>query len=152
MIMLSAAAKVAAPGLAARYEADSRAFHIALAQDRPRAVAAAQRLARTAHDLTDAFDRRPFDRGDTLAMLQAVVSGEGVARYTDYIGSAQAVMAADTLLNALVASGQVDRGAAQRVRPALDRAYREVRDPTSYRSPAFRQAMADVAQAVRTLR
>jgi hypothetical protein len=152
MIMLSAAAKVAAPGLASRYEADSRAFHMALAKDRTQAIAAAGKLARTAHDLADAFDRAGFSRGDTLAILEAVVGAPGSARYTDYTGSAQAVMAADTLLNSLVASGQVDRGAAARMRPSLDRAYREVRDPSTYRPTTFRQAMGDVAQAVRALR
>ena len=152
MIMLSAAARVAAPGVASRYEADSRAFHMALAKDRTQAIAAAGRLARTAHELADAFDRHNFDRRETLAILDAVVSQPITGRYTDYTGSAQAVMAADTLLNALVASGQVDRGAAARMRPSLDRAYREVRDPSTYRPPAFREAMGNVAQAVRALR
>src|SRR5690606_2652715 len=38
MIMLSAAARVAAPAAAERFEADSRAFHTALARDRASAV------------------------------------------------------------------------------------------------------------------
>ena len=44
MIMLSAAARVAAPSLAARFDRDSRAFHAALARDRARAVVAAAEL------------------------------------------------------------------------------------------------------------
>ena len=40
MIMLSAAAKVAAPALAAKFDADSRDFHAALAKDRASAVRA----------------------------------------------------------------------------------------------------------------
>ncbi|HKT77069.1 MAG TPA: multiheme c-type cytochrome, partial [Sphingobium sp.] len=44
MIMLSAAAKVIAPGAAARFDADSKAFHAAIASDRRAAVAAAGRL------------------------------------------------------------------------------------------------------------
>jgi hypothetical protein len=123
-----------------------------MARDRSQAVAAAQRLARTSRELADAFDRRNFDRRETLAILDAVLTGEIARRYTDYAGSAQAVMAADTLLSSLVSSGVVDRGAAQRVRPALDRAYREVRDPTSYRPETFRQALGEVAQAARSLR
>ena len=81
-----------------------------------------------------------------------MLTGEIQRRYTDYTGSAQAVMAADTLLNALVTSGQVDRGVAARVRPSLDRAYAQVRDPNSYRPEAFRDSLAQVAQAVRSLR
>jgi hypothetical protein len=151
MIMLSAAAKVAAPSLATRLEADSRAFHVALTKDRASAVQAAARLARTARELADAFDRRGFSRAETLAMLNGVLADEA-RRYTDYAGSAQAVMAADTLLSALVASGQADRAAAARVRPALNRAYAAVRDPTTYKPEAFRQALAEVAQAARGLR
>jgi hypothetical protein len=61
-------------------------------------------------------------------------------------------MAADTLLNALVSSGQADRGAVARVRPALTNAYAQVRDPNAYRPDAFRASMTQVAQAARSLK
>jgi hypothetical protein len=48
MIMLAAAVRVAAPSLSARFERDSRAFHAAMAQGRPAAVAAAGRLRESA--------------------------------------------------------------------------------------------------------
>ncbi len=35
---------------------------------------------------------------------------------------------------------------------ALDRAYREVRDPNTFRPDAYRQALAEAAQAARALR
>lgn len=152
MIMLSAAAKVAAPGLSARLDADSRAFHAALARDKGESIRAAAKLASTARALADAFSARSFSRSEILAMLDVVLTGELSRRYTDYAGSAQAVMAADTLLNALVNSGQVDRSVAVRVRPSLDRAYAQVRDPNSYRPDAFRESLTQVAQAARSLR
>ena len=152
MIMLSAAAKVTAPGLSARLEADSRAFHAALARDKGESIRAAAKLAGTARALSDAFAARSFSRADTLAILDTVLTGELARRYTDYTGSAQAVMAADTLLNALVSSGQVDRAVAARLRPSLDRAYAQVRDPNSYRPDAFRESLTQVAQAARSLR
>jgi hypothetical protein len=152
MIMLSAAAKVAAPALAARFEADSRAFHTALARDRSESVRAAAKLAATSRALADAFAGRSFSRGETLAIVDVILQGEIARRYTDYAGSAQAVMAADTLLNALVKAGQVDPAAAARIRPNLDRAYAQVRDPNSYRPDAFRSSLAQVAQAARSLR
>ena len=152
MIMLAAAAKVTAPGLATRLEADSRAFHAALGRDRAESIRTGARLAETSRALSSAFAARGFGKSDTLAILDAVLSGEGAKRYTDYTGASQAVMAADTLLNALVASGQADRGAVARIRPSLDRAYREVRDPNSFNPDAFRQSMQQVAQGVRALR
>jgi hypothetical protein len=87
-----------------------------------------------------------------LAMLDSVLTGEAARRYTNYTGAAQAVMAADTLLNALVASGDADRAAAARVRPLLDRAYAQVRDPNGWRPDAFRATLAQTAQAARSLR
>lgn len=152
MIMLSAAAKVVAPGLAARFDADSRAFHGALARDKAESVRAAAKLAGTARALGDTFASRGFSRGETLAIVDVILQGEISRRYTDYAGSAQAVMAADTLLNALVKSGQVEPGAAARIRPNLDRAYAQVRDPNSYRPDAFRASLTQVAQAARSLR
>lgn len=152
MIMLSAAAKVMAPALGARLDADSRAFHAALARDKGESVRAAARLAGDARALADAFAGRGFSRAETLAIIDTVLQGEIARRYTDYAGSAQAVMAADTLLNALVKSGQVDPGAAARIRPDLDRAYAQVRDPNSYRPDAFRASLTQVAQAARSLR
>jgi len=152
MIMLSAAAKVVAPGLAARLDADSRAFHAALARDRGESLRAAAKLAGTARALSDAFAARSFTRNETLAIVDTVLAGEISRRYTDYTGSAQAVMAADTLLNAMVASGQADRGAVERIRPNLDRAYAQVRDPNAYRPGAFQATISQVAQAARSLR
>lgn len=152
MIMLSAAARVTAPGLAAKFEADSRAFHTALAKDRTGAIRAASQLAGTSRGLATAFAGRSFSRAETLAILDAVLTGETARRYTDYTGGAQAVMAADTLLTTLAADGQVSRAAIQRLRPDLDRAYAAVRDPNAYRPIEFRQAMGRIAEGARALR
>jgi hypothetical protein len=152
MIMLSAAAKTAAPGLAASFEANSRAFHAALATDRSAAVRAAGQLAGSARALESAFETRSFSREETIAILAQVVGDAASPRYTDYEGSAQAVMAIDTLLNALVAQGQVEPGAAAAIRPQIDRAYRAVRDPNAYRPAEFHDSIVHIASSVRSLR
>ena len=74
------------------------------------------------------------------------------AAYTDYQGGAQAVMAADTLLSALVTAGQVDRGAAQALRPDLDRAYALARDANRWDPAAFRVTLAQIAGRLRGLK
>ena len=99
-----------------------------------------------------AFAGHRFTRGDTLAILNAVLNGEITKRYTDYAGSAQAVMAADTLLNALAASGEVDPGAVARIRPMLSAAYAQVQDPNAYKPDAFRTSMSNVARAAGALK
>ena len=152
MIMLAAAARTAAPGLATSFEANSRAFHAALATDRGAAVRAASQLAGSARALEAAFESRPFSRAETLAILSQVVGDAQSARYTDYTGSTQAVMAIDTLLNALVAQGQVEPGAAAAIRPEINRAYRAVRDPNAYRPAEFHDSIQHIASAVRSLR
>ena len=152
MIMLSAASRVAAPKQAAAFEAASRAFHLALATDRPSAVRAAGALASASRGLAGAFSAHAFSREETLAILQQVVGDAQSARYTDYTGSAQAVMAIDTLLNALVAEGHVDGGRAAALRPDIDRAYRAVNDPNSYRPTEFHAAIVRIAAAVGALR
>jgi hypothetical protein len=152
MIMLAAAARTAPPALAQRFQADSRAFHQALGADRAGALEAARRLAGTAGQLSASFASSPFSRADTFAILEDVL-GEALApRYTDYSGGAQAVMAVDTLLNALVAQGQIEAGAVRSMRPDIDRAYAAVRDPNRYRPQEFRRAMGGVANAVRRAR
>ena len=151
MIMLSAAAAVAAPKLATQFDTDCRAFHVALATDRSSAIRAAGQLARSARALSNAFAAHDFGRAETIGILGHVVSGAQGARYTDYAGSAQAVMAIDTLLNALVTSGELDLARAQALRPDIDRAYRAVSDPNGYRPAEFRAAIARIAVATRTL-
>ena len=151
MIMLSAAAKVAAPALSAKFEAESRAFHESLAQNGAASGQRARALAGTSRALAEAFAARSFSRADTLAIFQAVLSGEGAHRYTDFAGASQAVMAADTLLDALVAQGGLDRAAAARLRPDLDRAYRAVRDPNAFQAAEARAALEQAAQKVRAL-
>lgn len=152
MIMLSAAARVAAPTLAARLEADSKAFHVALAADRASAVRAAARLRATAEALANSFAATDFSRAQTFAIVDMVSSNALSARYTDYEGCVQAVMATDTLLNALVKSGQVGTGPAVAIRGDINAAYAAVRDPNSFRPLEFRAALGRAAGAIRALR
>jgi len=148
MIMLSAAARTAAPGLADRFERDVRAFHVALAQDRSTAALAAARLATTARALADVFSDHGFSRADTFAILGDILE-RAAARYTDYAGGAQAVMAASTLLNAMIATGQMDDTAATALRADLDQLYAAVRDPNAWRTTDFRAAIGRLAMSAR---
>jgi hypothetical protein len=152
MIMLAAAARVVAPDLARRFDADARAFHAALARDRPSAVAAAARLRETAGALADAFARRSFGRTETFAIIDSIASEAISPRFTDYEGSVQAVMALDTLLNALVNGGGVNAGTAGAIRAEINRAYAAVREPNSYKPLEFRRALGGAARTIRTLR
>ncbi len=151
LITLQAAARVAAPALAKQLDSQSRAFHASLAGDRAGAIKAGAALASTADALAAAFEASRFDRAQTFAMLDAVLVGSAPA-YTDYQGGAQAVMAADTLLSALVSARHVDRASADAIRPDLDRAYAAARDANRWQPAVFRSALAGVAARVRALR
>ncbi|WP_439533907.1 multiheme c-type cytochrome [Polymorphobacter sp.] len=151
LIMLAAAAKVAAPGLAGELEARSRAFHLALTGDRQQAVAAAAALAATAERLAAQFERQRFDRAQGFAMIEAVLVGDA-ARLTDYQGGAQAVMAADTLIASLARDGAMTRAQMDAMRPALDRAYLASVDANRWEAGALRAALAGVAARVRALK
>ena len=61
-------------------------------------------------------------------------------------------MATDTLLSALVNSGQVTSGAAQGIRNDINSAYRAVRDPNEYQPREFRASLGRAASAIRRLR
>ncbi len=152
MILLSAAARVAAPGLAARLDTDSRAFHAAIARDRAAAGAAASRLGTTANTLAAALASAPMRPDSGFAMVDAIASPVLSPRFTDYEGSAQGVMAIDTLLNALVKQGRVTVGAAASIRGNINRAYAAVKDPNGYRPGEFRAALGEAVRAIRALR
>lgn len=152
MIMLSAAAKVVAPTLASRFDADSRAFHAALAKDRATAVGAASTLRQTAAALTDAFSSAAFGRDKSFAIIDALAGNAISPRFTDYEGSVQAVMAVDTLLNALVKSGDVTVGAAAGIRANINRAYAAVKEPNAYRPGEFRTALSRAVSSIGALR
>lgn len=152
MIMLSAAARVAAPGIAQRFDADSRAFHAALAQNRGAAVAAAGKLRTSANALADAFSGNAFGRAQTFQIIETIASEAINPRYTDYEGSVQAVMAVDTLLNALVNSGAISGGAAGAIRPDINAAYAAVKDPNAYKPLEFRRSLGSAVRTIRTLR
>lgn len=152
MIMLTAAARVAAPGQAQNFEAASRAFHAAFGKDRGSAVAAAGRLRTSAQGLAGAFRSASFGRAQTFAMIDMIGSNAISPRFTDYEGSVQAVMAIDTLLNALVNAGDVPQGSAAAVRVQINQAYAAVRDPNDYRPLAFRRALGSAVATIRSLR
>ncbi|WP_419722857.1 multiheme c-type cytochrome [Sphingobium aromaticivastans] len=151
MIMLSAAARVAAPGLAGGFDADSRAFHAAIARDRRTAVAAAGKLAGSARALADAFAAGGM-QGDMAFAIVREIAGSAISpRFTDYEGSVQAVMAIDTLLNGMVKSGRVTLGAAAGIRADVNRAYAAVKEPNAYRPGDFRSALGSAARSIGTL-
>lgn len=152
MILLAAAARVVAPALAARFDADSRGFHVALALDRPAAVAAAARLAETAAALAEMLAAGKAGRDTAFAIIDSIAGPAGAPRLTDYAGSVQAVMAVDTLLNALVRQGRITVGAAAGIRVNINRAYAAVSEPNGYRAVEFRSSLAQAARSIQTLR
>jgi hypothetical protein len=152
MIMLSAAARVTAPASAAQFDKASKDFHAALAVDRNSAVAAARRLSVAADNLADNFASGNFGSTEAFAIIDTIATDAIAARLTDYEGSVQAVMAVDTLLSALVRSGNVTQGAAAGIRANVNRAYEAVRDPNAYRPADFRSSIGAAASAVRALR
>lgn len=152
MIMLSAAARVIAPGLAARFERDSRTFHAAIDRDRGAAIAAALALRASARALADAFTAAQMGAPQTFAIIDAITATALRERFTDYAGSVQAVMATDTLLSALVNQGQVSAGAASGIRADINAAYRAVHDPNDYDPAGFRTSLGRAAAAIRRLR
>ncbi|MEA3046957.1 MAG: hypothetical protein QOJ53_1289 [Sphingomonadales bacterium] len=152
MIMLAAAARVAAPALAQRFERDSRAFHAAIARDRASAIATAQALRSSAQALADAFSGAAMGRDQIFAIIEAITGTALRERFTDYAGSVQAVMATDTLLSALVNQGQIPAGAASGIRNDINAAYRAVHDPNDYDPSGFRASLGRAAAAIRRLR
>ena len=152
MIMLSAAARITAPASAGQFDKASKDFHAALALDRSSAIAAARRLSIAADNLANNFASGSFGSGQAFAIIDIIATDAIAARLTDYEGSVQAVMAVDTLLSALVRSGNITQGAAAGIRANVNRAYGAVRDPNDYRPSEFRSAIGAAASAVRSLR
>ncbi len=152
IILLSAVAGVAAPGAAGRFDADARAFHAALATDMTSAMAASAKLAQSARGLSNALAAASFGP-DAAFDVVAFIAKDGIAsRFTDYEGGIQAVMAMDTLLNALVKQGRVTIGAAAGIRATINRAYAAVQDPNGFQPADFRAALRQAASAIGSLR
>jgi hypothetical protein len=151
IIMLSAVAQVLAPAQAAQFDAAARAFHAAMGQNRAEAVAAANRLRGAATVMAQALAQGPGG-GETAFRVVAAIGGRAISpRFTDYAGSAQAVMAVDTLLNAMVRDGRITIGAAAGIRANINRAYGAVSSPASYRPAAFRAALGEAVRSIMAL-
>jgi hypothetical protein len=149
-IMLSAVSRVLAPGQAQAFESASQNFHRAMGDSRAEAAEAAMRLRNAAAALSDAL--ASGGGGDAFAVIAAIADRTTSPRFTDYAGSAQAVMAVDTLLNALVREGRITVGAAAGIRADINRAYEAVRSPEGYNPVRFRAALGQAAGAIGSLR
>jgi predicted 2-oxoglutarate/Fe(II)-dependent dioxygenase YbiX len=145
MIMLAAAARVAAPGVAPRFERDSRNFHAALSKDRAAALAAADALKESARAVASELSRG-VTRAQVFEIIDSIAGNAISPRFTDYSGSVQAVMAVDTLLTSLGA------GAPDSIRADINGAYRAVRDPNAYDPREFRSSLGRAAAAIRKLK
>ncbi len=152
IIMLSAVARVLAPGQAEGFERASRNFHAAMGVGRHEAAAAAGRLGSAAAALSKAMAQATYD-SNTAFTVVASIAGRAVSpRFTDYTGSSQAVMAVDTLLNSLVRQGRITLGAAAGIRANINRAYAAVKSPNTYNPGAFRAALGEAARSIEALR
>ena len=152
MIMLLAAAKVAAPDLAAQFDARSRAFHAAMTRGRGEAVQAAGALSQTADALSDRFAATGFTAAQAFSIMDTIASEAIASRFTDYEGAVQSVMAIDTLLNGLVNQGTVTTAAASGLRARINQAYAAVREPNAFQPLAFRRALGGAVSSIRSLR
>lgn len=152
MIMLSAAAKIAAPGLSKEFEDRSAAFHKAMRSDRNGAITAAQALRQTSAKLGDSFARTSFTRAQVFSMMDMIASEAISERFTDYEGAVQSVMAIDTLLNGLVNQGSVTDRAAGSLRIQINQAYAAVAEPNAFDSRKFRRALGEAVRTIRTLK
>ena len=152
LIMLSAAARVAAPALADQLAVRTAAFHKAMTIDRASAVSAAAQLQQTVSALKAAFAARSFSGADAFALVDAISAKAVGDRLTDYSGSQQAVMGVDTLLNAMVSSGRITVGAAAGIRADIDRAYTAVKDPNAFRPADFQASLGSAVRAIGALR
>jgi hypothetical protein len=151
MILLSAAAGVLAPGAGHEFDAAVRGFHAAIGAGHGQEAAAAQ-LAGAAGRLEGALGSGPSRPDAAFDVIAAIDSKAVSPRFTDYEGSVQAVMATDTLLNALVHQGRITVGAAAGIRGSVQRAYAAVRAPNSYDPAMFRAALGAAAHAIGVLR
>lgn len=148
MILLQAVAAALVPGEAAAFQAAARDFHKAMGTGPAETRAAAQALSGRAGALSDALAARGYANGDAFKVI-GIIAGEATSpRFTDYAGSVQAVMAIDTLLNALVREGRVTQGAAAGIRGDIARAYKAVEEPNAYRPADFRAALKSAAGAI----
>ncbi|MCL6251490.1 cytochrome c family protein [Altererythrobacter sp. KTW20L] len=152
VIMLDAVATALAPARAEGFRSASREFHAAMNRGREPAVAAAATLNAEAQRLSDALAARSYGGNDAFEVV-AIIGGRATSsRFTDYAGSAQAVMAVDTLLNSLVTQGRITVGAAASIRADINRAYAAVRSPESYNPGDFRAALGQAVGAIGRLR
>ncbi len=152
IIMLSAVADVLAPGEGARFDAAAKAFHAAMGKGRAEAVVAGRRLDAAAGSLGAAL-ASGGGGSETAFRVIAAIGGRAISpRFTDYAGSAQAVMAVDTLLNSLVRENRVTVGAAAGIRANIARAYEAVKSPIGYNPAGFRAALGEAVRAIGALR
>jgi hypothetical protein len=119
-----------------------------MGSDAAAARTAAQALSSRAGALSDALSGRGYSNADAFRVISIIAGEATAAQFTDYAGSVQAVMAIDTLLNALVREGRVSAGAAAGIRADINRAYNAVDEPNSYRPAEFRSALKSAAGAI----
>ncbi|MEZ5696094.1 MAG: multiheme c-type cytochrome [Sphingomonadaceae bacterium] len=152
IIMLSAVSRALAPGAAASFDAASKDFHRSMGLGRAESQKAAVRLRDSAGALSDALAGRSYSSNDAFTVIANIGAEATSARFTDYTGSAQAVMAVDTLLNSLVREGRITNGAAAGIRADINRAYAAVRNPQAYRPKEFRASLGRAVRAIGALR
>jgi hypothetical protein len=152
IIMLGVVARILAPGAAGQFESASRQFHQAMAGSDGALPPAIERLHAQANGLSAALAQASPGRDAAFEVVAALAEATTGRRFTDYAGSAQAVMAVEAMLNALVRQGRVTVGAAAGIRADINRAYEAVRSPQEFNPARFRTALGSATSSIGKLR
>ncbi|MEO1489453.1 MAG: hypothetical protein AAFR88_08480, partial [Pseudomonadota bacterium] len=145
--------KALVPGQADGFLEASRAFHTAMGKGTMGDTReAARALSQRAATLSNALSQRAYADVDAFRVIGMIAGKATQPRFTDYSGSVQAVMAIDTLLNALVREGRVTVAAAAGIRANINQAYQAVEEPNAYSPAKFRTSLASAAGAIQRLR
>ncbi len=152
MIMLSMVAQVLAPAEGQAFDRASLDFHRSMGEHAGSLAAATERLHGRAERLSAAFAQLDFPEDAAFRVVAAIAERTAGPRFTDYAGSAQAVMAVDGMLNSLVRDGRITLGAAAGIRAEINRAYDAVKSPTAFSPAQFRSSLQNAARSIGALR
>ena len=143
-IMLRAIAARVTPDLAKSLDADVRALHQALSAGAGNPAEIARRVQSTSEKIGDALARHEFTKADMHDMAMAVVRASTDGDTSDYAGAEQATMAFASIIYTLNAEGDIDPGAYNALKTALNQCYGAIQKEDSYDPVKF----AAAAQAV----
>jgi len=148
IVMLRVVASVVDPDIGKRIEVEARQLHQASMKGGDATLKAADTLKSTLQGIVQKVSKHDFNTNEMNKILNALLEFGFHGEYVNYIAAEQATYSIGSVIEAMKDAGIIKGGAIEKVKKAMNMAYKAVKSDEKYRPSEFVEAIKNIKSAI----